>query len=985
MSQLLAGMATADRLDEALRTVSGRQAAFSLIVSDGISERVFYFAIGGIRVVGSGTRASPFIGEILVQQGKLDAQQLERALYDSRHNGRRFGEAAAELGYVTYDDILGAMQAKVAEEILDLYLWGDSEIQLLEGQPPKEFYEGKFQSASISCDVPTFVRAVRSRLEEWSTLAGRLPTGREVYALLPEVDLNRIPQPYATLLGHLDGSQTISRAVKRSGIRRVAAYEFLFQSLRDGLIQRVAGSTAQAISREQQVQEIQQLETALETSVAPDIVRRRLARALENVGDKSKAGKLWRQLGDAARRENDLTTALAHYRECIRLQSMDFATRELVLEIHRHQGNEGAVIADGRPLADLFIKHNLLNRARKLLDTLVTLDQNDTSLRRQLVMVLLGLGERDEALRHLRAIARTLEARNAPAIELRDVYVRILSLDKHDKHARKRLDVLTGVAFQRKVTYGVVALTATLLLAAGGFFFYETMARRQMNSSMEQAQALLLDGDVDGARLLLLDAAERYRFSRARGMAMSMVEEIDREIARREAGHAASPETGGADPDDPRDLAARRLAQKARVHRNEGRPVEAHKLLTELFTKYPTSSLLTGTEMPLRINVLPVDATVTVDGIEVGRGSQLVEYLPTEGVTVEVTHPDGFAAYRETFVGPQAFQLQVDLAKPTLWDPYQSDAPFDAPPLIVGEALILAGRDRYVTALSLRDGKVRWRTALGLYDDVGVSPIVTDDGIVIGTESGDAICLDPVTGRTVWRKSLGHPVRSQPVAPESSLVVMPLADGSLSALASATGALDWSGPPGSIGGGHPVLDDDGRLTFVNHRSSLVRAEGATGARESGWIADARGLRGTPLVTGDRIWVLGASELSLVSAESGRLLRTMDLPEGDVFDPVAGDGTVHLVTRDGILLGFDADGKPLHEPRRLPEAPLAQPAYEDGLLYLPGAEGKLNVVDANGGEVLWRQDVGAPITATPLLRDGAIYVVTRQGAVVPIAR
>jgi len=62
----------------------------------------------------------------------------------------------------------------------------------------------------------------------------------------------------------------------------------------------------------------------------------------------------------------------------------------------------GALVADGRPLADLFVKHNLLNRAKNLLLQLVGLETNDTSLRRQLVMVLIGLGERELALKQLR-------------------------------------------------------------------------------------------------------------------------------------------------------------------------------------------------------------------------------------------------------------------------------------------------------------------------------------------------------------------------------------------------------------------------------------------------------------------------------------------------------------------------------------------------------------------------------------------------------
>ena len=86
----LSGPADEGILRDAFRRIIDRNLAFCLIVSDGISERIFYFAIGGIRVIVSGPRRSPGLGEELLERGLIRPEQFNEVNRATNNAARRF-------------------------------------------------------------------------------------------------------------------------------------------------------------------------------------------------------------------------------------------------------------------------------------------------------------------------------------------------------------------------------------------------------------------------------------------------------------------------------------------------------------------------------------------------------------------------------------------------------------------------------------------------------------------------------------------------------------------------------------------------------------------------------------------------------------------------------------------------------------------------------------------------------------------------------
>src|SRR6185436_10450123 len=111
--------------------------------------------------------------------------------------------------------------------------------------------------------------------------------------------------------------------------------------------------------------------------------------------------------------------------------------------------------------------------------------------------------------------------------ELRDVYMRILALDKNDRHARDRLDTLTGAKFQRRVLLGTLSASAVALVGLGVWFVYESSARRNVKSAMETARAQFGAKDFAGAKATLNESIRAYAHAHAAALASSMLLQIE--------------------------------------------------------------------------------------------------------------------------------------------------------------------------------------------------------------------------------------------------------------------------------------------------------------------------------------------------------------------------------------------------------------------------------------------------------------------------
>jgi outer membrane protein assembly factor BamB/tetratricopeptide (TPR) repeat protein len=973
MAAELTGSAQESVLIAALTRVMERRTAHALIVSDGISERIFYFAIGGIRVIRSGPRKTASVADILVETGKVSAEDMGRVVAASKQDGALFGDTVSALGILQQADLDEAIRLKVLDEVLDLFLWEGAEVRLQEGQPPKAFYEGRFEAARLSCDVAAFVQTAFARVDELRGVLGRLPSCREVYEATEAAKAEYADGPNARLIAEVDGTRTLADAIGRLGVRRVAAYEFLLGCIKATKLRRVATAAAQKVTRDEAAREIEALEDALKVAITPGVVRTRLAKVLEAIGENSRAAKEWRTLGDDARRDSQFVRALDCYRHAVRVVPTDFATRELILEIHRHNRDHAMLVQDGRPLAELFLKHNLLNRAKNLLVMLCGIEQQDAGLRRQLVMVLIGLGERDMALKTLRELARLLEQKKAPVSELRDVYVRILALDKKDRQAQDKLDGITGTRFQRRMLRVTIGATVAAVLLLVGWFVSEAASRHDVNTAIESARKQVEGKDYAAACETLKQTISDHPYAKAAATASNLLQQIERYEAReRERLTLGADANSTSQQRD--ESAAQALASRAKDLADAGKLDDAYHAYRELFEVFGDVPFVDTVSLPLKLTVLPRDAHVRLAGQEIGQGALVLKYSPHAKSTLTV-ECKGYVTYKKLLDAPQEAALDVSLEKRTKWS-FTSDASIDAQPAVGSGVVYAAGRDRFLTAMSAADGAVMWRAPLGLYGDVAVRPVITPEGVFVATAPGEAVCIAAATGEVVWKKEVGAPVDRPPSASGADGVLVNADDGSLRVYAAATGAPKWTLPAGSASSPPAAVEDEG-IAYVDPRGALVFASAQTGAATPGFTQPAV-LHGTPVCEDGRVWIRAEDgSLCVIASGTHRALRRCPLPQGADFPPAVLGETAFAVSTDGVVYGYRASGESLFRVK-VDENPSAAPAIANGRLYVPGQKGHLFVLDATSGALLWRFDAKSRITSTPVVDAGTIYVTTAAG-------
>ena len=371
---------------------------------------------------------------------------------------------------------------------------------------------------------------------------------------------------------------------------------------------------------------------------------------------------------------------------------------------------------------------------------------------------------------------------------------------------------------------------------------------------------------------------------------------------------------------------------------------------------------------------MPAEARVLVNGEDAGQGPMLVHYPVREKCTLAV-ELEGFTPYRRVIEGPIEPRLAVSLSKPLRWT-YSSDAAIDAAPLVAGGIAYVAGRDRCLTALSVRDGSVQWRAPLGFYSDVAVQPVMQRRGIFVATATGEAVFLDPATGEVLWRRELGAAVERQPLGEGLSALVVAPDDGSIAALAPETGEPRWSLPAGTTGKAAPIAVADDEIAYVDPKGGLAFvtcADGSMPPRETQPAV----LRGAPAAGEERIWVLAEDSTLRVIARSGRAVKRFLVPAASDMAPAVWGDVAYTVGTDGGITAFRASGETLFRVK-LDEVASAPPAVAHMRLYVPGSKRHMTVLDAATGALLWRFDAGSRVTATPVVADGTVYVVTAAG-------
>lgn len=333
-----------------------------------------------------------------------------------------------------------------------------------------------------------------------------------------------------------------------------------------------------------------------------------------------------------------------------------------------------------------------------------------------------------------------------------------------------------------------------------------------------------------------------------------------------------------------------------------------------------------------------------------------------------------------------------------------------ATPIVYGGRVYTLDAAGQVSAFST-SGAVIWRTSLapekkdgGSFFSLGGGDtgggygggLAADNGRIYGASGyGTVVALDPQSGKKLWEKNLGMPVRASPTAAGDRVFVV-TNDGRFFCLSGADGNELWAvrGLPQQASllmNVSPAVDGDivvvpyptGDLVAVRIADgSAVWSESLARTRSTSQLTSLSDAA-RPAIDGGTVFAVGhAGRMVATHSKTGERVWSLNVP-GTQKPWVAG-GSVFVVDTQGQLLAINRQDGKVQWTAKLPGSNTwSGPTLAGGMLWLASSKGQLVGVDPAGGRVTTQQDLGSPVYVAPVVAQGHMYVLTDNAKLISL--
>ena len=274
--------------------------------------------------------------------------------------------------------------------------------------------------------------------------------------------------------------------------------------------------------------------------------------------------------------------------------------------------------------------------------------------------------------------------------------------------------------------------------------------------------------------------------------------------------------------------------------------------------------------------------------------------------------------------------------------------------------------------------------------------LAVDEGRIYGASGhGAVVALDPATGKRLWEKYLGLPVRASPTAAGGKVFVVTI-DGRFYCLSGLDGTELWTvrGLPQTaslILNVSPAVE--GNLVVVPYPSgdlvalkvsdgTPVWSENLSRTRSSSQMASLSDAA-RPAIDGGTVFAVGhAGRMIATQAATGERLWSLNVP-GTQTPWVAGDN-VFVVDTTGQLLAISRASGKIKWTAKLPgPSTWSGPTLAGGTLWLASNKGQLVGVDAASGRVSSQQELGGSVYVAPVVAQNRMFVLTDSAKLIAL--
>ena len=319
-------------------------------------------------------------------------------------------------------------------------------------------------------------------------------------------------------------------------------------------------------------------------------------------------------------------------------------------------------------------------------------------------------------------------------------------------------------------------------------------------------------------------------------------------------------------------------------------------------------------------------------------------------------------------------------------------------PIVYGNKVFTLDANAQVSAFSLSGGAALWRvstTPPNEKDREGFGGGLAADGgrIYAATGFGMVMALDPESGKKLWEKSVGSPVRASPTAAGERVFVVTM-EGQTYCLSGSDGTELWTFRGTEerariLTNSSPAVDGD-IAVFPYPTGDVVALQASTGRPM--WTESLSRARGgsslaamsdtaRPSIDGGMVFAVGhAGRMVATSQKSGERLWSLSVP-GTQAPWVAGESVFVVDTSGQLLAVARRDGKTQWSVKLPGSSTWSGPVLAGGRLWLASSTGQLVGVDATTGRVDTTQDLGQPVYIAPIVASGRMFVLTDKAKLI----
>jgi hypothetical protein len=216
-------------LEEVLQWLARGRHTGTLVVTDGAVEKSIYLKDGTIL---SCTSSDPkeFLGHYLVSRGVIDETALADAVAEQDRSGELLGTILVEQGAVSADELEKTLKVKAQESIYGLFSWSGGEFYFIEDVLPE------YDIVPISLDVTGLILEGARRVDVWRRILEVVPSTDCVPVAVGDLFDDESDEARRAVLEMVDDDRTVDDICLQTHSVDFFVCEILARKVREGVL-----------------------------------------------------------------------------------------------------------------------------------------------------------------------------------------------------------------------------------------------------------------------------------------------------------------------------------------------------------------------------------------------------------------------------------------------------------------------------------------------------------------------------------------------------------------------------------------------------------------------------------------------------------------------------------------------------------------------------------------------------------------------------